>query len=164
MVIQVPLKPLDNDCLPGSAQSEENGKYKWVKPYTMVIITHRRQKCRNQNWRYSQKNHFGLSTNLFGLFSYLFGVHPNFQGISGTFSGVSTISGLFQDFQGIQGSLVTLNSAKSSRTAVLKNICQRLLLKDFSFYVRESFPTWTISITIYIGIEEDVFLKTRQKI
>ena len=131
-----------------------------MRPYAMVIITHRRQKCKTQTWRYSQNNHFGLSTDLFKFI----GGHLNFHGISGTFSGVSTISGFFQGFQWIQGSLVTLNSAKSLRTAVLKNICQRLLLKDFSFYVSESFPTWTISKTIHTGIEEDVFSKTKQKI
>ena len=33
MVFQVPLKPFDNDCLPGWTQIRENGKNKWVKWY-----------------------------------------------------------------------------------------------------------------------------------
>ena len=105
MIFQVPLKPLDNDCLPGWTQTGENGINKSVKQNTMIIIACRMRKFRNQNWRYGHRN---MAANFRGLFLYFFKDPPNFQGISGTFSGVSTISGVFQGFQGFQGSLATL--------------------------------------------------------
>ena len=47
-----------------------------------------------------------------------------------------------------------VNIAKSLRTPVLKNICERLF---------ERFPTWANNITSNIGSEEDIFSKTNQK-
>ena len=52
------------------------------------------------------------------------------------------------------------NTAKFLRTAILRNICERLLLRVFPFMnviLHEQ-------ITSYIGSEEDVFSKTKQKI
>ena len=46
-----------------------------------------------------------------------------------------------------------VNIAKSLRTPVLKNICERLF---------ERFPTWANNITSNIGSEEDIFSKTKQ--
>ena len=59
MVFQVPLKTLDNDCLPGWIQTGKSGKNKWVKQYAMIIIARCLQKFRNQNWRYGHR----LNTN-----------------------------------------------------------------------------------------------------
>ena len=52
MFSQVPLKPLDNDCLPAWTQTGESGKNMWVKQYIKMIIACRRGKFRNQNWIY----------------------------------------------------------------------------------------------------------------
>ena len=46
-----------------------------------------------------------------------------------------------------------VNIAKFSRTPVLKNICERLI---------EHFPAWANNVTNNIGIEEDIFSKTKQ--
>ena len=86
MVFEVPLKPLNNDCLPGWTQTWENGKNKWVKQYTMIIIACCLQKFRNQIWGYGQRNNnFWLNTNFCRLFFHIF-------------QGPSQFSGYFRDF------------------------------------------------------------------
>ena len=100
MVFQVLLQPLDNDCLPGWTQTGENRKNKWLKQYAMIIIAHCRQKCRNQNWRYShQNNHFVLNIDFCRLFFIFFRNHCNFQGFQRPFQGYQQ----FQGFSGISG-------------------------------------------------------------
>ena len=47
-----------------------------------------------------------------------------------------------------------VNIAKCLRIPVLKNICERLF---------ECFPTWVNNIMSNIGIEEDIFSKTKTK-
>ena len=96
MVFQVPLKPLDNDCLPRWTQTGENGKNKSVKQYTMIRIARSRQKFRNQNWRYGYRNnHFGLNADFSGLHIFS-GTIPVFRIIQGHFQG-------HQQFQGFSG-------------------------------------------------------------
>ena len=54
----------------------------------------------------------------------------------------------------LQHRLFPVNIAKFLRTPVLENICERLF---------ERFPTWASNITRNMGIEEDIFSKTKQK-
>ena len=52
-----------------------------------------------------------------------------------------------------QNRFFPVNVAKFLRTPVLKNICERLF---------ERFPTCASNITRNIGIEEDIFSKTKK--
>ena len=54
----------------------------------------------------------------------------------------------------LQHRFFPVNIAKFLRTPVLENICERLF---------ERFPTWASNITRNMGIEEDIFSKTKQK-
>ena len=54
----------------------------------------------------------------------------------------------------LQHSFFPMNIAKFLRTSNLKNIYERLF---------ERFPTWAINMTKNMGIEEDVFSKTKQQ-
>ena len=56
-----------------------------------------------------------------------------------------------------------VNIAKFLRTPILKNICEQLVLRVFPLWQFARFPTRTNNITSYIGGEEDVFSKTKQK-
>ena len=49
------------------------------------------------------------------------------------------------------------NAVKFLRTVILKNICERLLLKVFPFMLVWSFPTWTNNITSYMGVPANIF-------
>ena len=102
MVFEVPLKPLDNDCLPGWTQTWENGKNKWVKQYTMIIIACCLQKFKNQIWGYHQwNNHFWLNTNFCRLFFHIFsGTIPIFRVLQGPFQGYEPFQGFFRVFRG----------------------------------------------------------------
>ena len=101
MVFEVPLKPLDNDCLPGWTQTWENGKNKWVKQYTMIVIACCLQKFRNQIWGYSQRNnHFWLNTNFCRLFFHIFsGTIPIFRVLQGPFQGYEPLQRFFRVFR-----------------------------------------------------------------
>ena len=55
------------------------------------------------------------------------------------------------------------NAVKFLRITILKNICERLLVKVFPFMLVWSFPAWTNNITSYIR-NEDVSSKAKQKI
>ena len=103
MVFQVPLKPLDNNCLPGWIQTGENGKKIWLKQYKMIIIACCRRKFRNQNWRYGHWNsHFGLNANFCGPFSHFLGTIPIFRVFQGPFQGYQPFHG-FSGFSGVSG-------------------------------------------------------------
>ena len=52
------------------------------------------------------------------------------------------------------------NSAKFLRTAILKNVCERLLLRVFPFML----ATWTNDIASYLGREGNTFSKIKQKV
>ena len=54
----------------------------------------------------------------------------------------------------LQHRFLNVNIAKIFRTPVLENICERLF---------ERFPTWASNITRNMGIEEDIFSKTKLK-
>ena len=54
----------------------------------------------------------------------------------------------------LQHRFFPVNIAKFLRTPVLENICERLF---------ERFPTWASNITRNMGIEEDIFSKTKTK-
>ena len=54
----------------------------------------------------------------------------------------------------LQHRFFPVNIAKFLRTPVLENICERLF---------ERFPTWASNITRNMGIEEDIFSKTKKK-
>ena len=56
--------------------------------------------------------------------------------------------------RGFNKGFFPINIAKFLRTPVFKNICERLF---------EHFPIWENNITSNIGIEEDIFSKTKQK-
>ena len=104
MVFQVPLKPLDNDCLPGWTQAGENGKNKWVKQYTMIITARHRWKFGNKNWRYGhQNNHFRLNANFHWLFFIFFQGTSQFQGyFRDVFRGINHFRS-FSGFSGVSG-------------------------------------------------------------
>ena len=56
------------------------------------------------------------------------------------------------------------NIAKFLRTHISKNICERLLPRGFPVMSQfERFSTWTNNKANYIGGEEDVFSKTKQR-
>ena len=96
------LKPLDNDCLPGWTQTGENGKNKWVKQYTMIIIACCLQKFRKENWGYGQwNNHFWLNTNFCRLFFIIFQGSSQFSGyFRDLFRGMNHFRG-FSGFSGV---------------------------------------------------------------
>ena len=102
MVFEVPLKPLDNDCLPGWTQTGQNGKNKWVKQYTMIIIACCLQKFRKENWGYRQwNNHFWLNTNFCRLFFIIFQGSSQFSGyFRDLFRGMNHFRG-FSWFSGV---------------------------------------------------------------
>ena len=56
--------------------------------------------------------------------------------------------------KGFQHRFFHMNLAKILRTPALENICERLF---------ERFPTWTSNVTRNMGIEGDIFLKTKKK-
>ena len=101
VVFQVPLKALDNDHLHGWTQTGENGKNKWGKQNTIIIIACRRRKFRNQNWRYGhQNNHFGLNADFCRLFFIFFQGPSQFSGyFRGVFRGINH----FRGFSGLSG-------------------------------------------------------------
>ena len=117
----MPLKPLDNDCLPGWTQTRGNGKNKWFKQY-MIIIASRRRKLSNQNWRYNHRNnHFGLNVDFRGLFSYLFRDYTIFRVFQGPFQGYQPFQGFFKVSRSFRGDWPPCyRNLKCSRTT--KNI------------------------------------------